>query len=132
MKRLFISLMTLLISMQGFAIENQVREHYVIKFYLNSNTTYDLVPSDLYVDISSKVITLYDSGRIVKWQYHSVETVTHNTHFKYDYYHIAKGDTNAKRIVVSRRAEIKNSHDGIFYYRVVIGDKTYLASKSIN
>ena len=46
-----------------------------------------------------------------------------NVSFQYDYYHIYNSDID--RIVISERKEVKKN--GIFYYRVVIGNKTYLA-----
>ena len=127
--KIFIILISLLISLNGWAAVNQVTEHYVIKLYITPSTTYDLVPSDLYVDRDSKVITISDSGKISRWKYSYVETVTHNTHFKYDYYHITEGRTNINRIVISKRAEVREKTDGKFYYRIVLGDKTYLADK---
>lgn len=127
--KIFIILISLLISLNGWAAVNQVTEHYVIKLYITPSTTYDLVPSDLYVDRGSKVITINDSGKISRWKYSYVETVTHNTHFKYDYYHITEGRTNISRIVISKRAEVREKSDGKFYYRIALGDKTYLADK---
>ena len=127
--RIVTILISLLISLNGWTAENQVMEHYVIKLYITPSTTYDMVPSDLYVDRDSKVITINDSGKISRWEYSYVETVTHNTHFKYDYYHITEGRTNINRIVISKRAEVREKTDGKFYYRIVLGDKTYLADK---
>lgn len=122
-------LISLLLSLNGWAAEHQVTEHYVIKLYVTQSTTYDIVPSDLYVDRDSKVIIMNDSGRISKWRYSYVETITHNVHFKYDYYHITEGSINIDRIVISKRAEVREKTDGKFYYRVVMGNKTYLADK---
>lgn len=118
------------IPIRGLSVTNQAIEHYIIKLYLTESTTYDIVPSDLYVDRSAKVITLYDGGKKFQWVYSSVETLTHNVHFKYDYFHISGGNPNISRIVISKRAEVREKHDGKFYYRIVMGDKTYLASKS--
>ena len=129
MKSKIFLLIVLLISINGWAVKNQVTEHYVIKLYVTQSATYDIVPSDLYVDRDSKVISLHDSGKISKWRYSYVETITHNVHFKYDYYHITEGRTNIDQIVISKRAEVKEKTDGKFYYRIVMGDKTYLASK---
>lgn len=129
MKSKIFLLIVLLISINGWAVKNQVTEHYVIKLYVTQSATYDIVPSDLYVDRDSKVISLHDSGKISKWRYSYVETITHNVHFKYDYYHITEGRTNINQIVISKRAEVKEKTDGKFYYRIVMGDKTYLASK---
>ena len=127
--KIFVMLILIFIPLRGWAAENQATEHYVIKLYITPSTTYDMVPSDLYVDRDSKVITINDSGKISRWKYSYVETVTHNTHFKYDYYHITEGRTNINRIVISKRAEVREKTDGNFYYRIVLGDKTYLASK---
>lgn len=129
MKSKIFLLIVLLISINGWAVKNQKTEHYVIKLYVTQSATYDIVPSDLYVDRDSKVISLHDSGKISKWRYSYVETITHNVHFKYDYYHITEGRTNIDQIVISKRAEVKEKTDGKFYYRIVMGDKTYLASK---
>lgn len=129
MKSKIFLLIVLFLSINGWAAENQVTEHYVIKLYLTQSTTYDIVPSDLYVDRDSKVISLHDSGKISKWRYSYVETITHNVHFKYDYYHITEGRTNIDQIVISKRAEVREKTDGKFYYRIVMGNKTYLADK---
>lgn len=127
--RIVTILIFLLISLNSWAADNQVMEHYVIKLYLTPGTTYDIVPSDLYVNRDLKMISLHNSGRISKWKYSYVETITHNVHFKYDYYHITEGSINIDRIVISKRAEVREKTDGKFYYRIVMGDKTYLASK---
>ena len=129
MKSKIFLLIVLFLSINGWAAENQVTEHYVIKLYLTPGTTYDIVPSDLYVDRDSKVIIMNDSERIAKWKYSYAETITHNVHFKYDYYHITEGSINIDRIVISKRAEVREKTDGKFYYRIVMGDKTYLADK---
>lgn len=130
MKAILLLVFISIIPIRGLSVKNQVMEHYIIKLHVTESTTYDIVPSDLYVDKSAKVITLYDSGKKFQWVYSSVETLTHNVHFKYDYFHISSGNPNISRIVISKRAEVRSRHDGIFYYRIVMGDKTYLASKS--
>lgn len=127
--KLFVVLTILFLFCLGMDCQTQVTEHYVIKLYITPSTTYDMVPSNLYVDRDSKAITINDSGKISRWKYSYVETVTHNTHFKYDYYHITEGRTNISRIVISKRAEVREKSDGKFYYRIALGDKTYLADK---
>lgn len=128
--KFIIFLIITLFSSKGYSMPNELLEHYVSKFFINQNTTYSILPTDLYVDKTAKNITLSDSDKKVKWEYSFVETITHNTHFQYDYYHISTGTLNIRRIVINKRVEVK--HNGVFYYRIVIGDKTYLATKNLN
>ena len=100
-------------------------ERYEFEYYLGNDVTYQ---TDGTVLVRNNKIEVYQGNRLIRtFPYSSVETITNqvdtNVSFQYDYYHIYNRDID--RIVISERKEVKKN--GIFYYRVVIGNKTYLA-----
>ena len=100
-------------------------ERYEFEYYLGNDVTYQ---TDGTVLVRNNKIEVYQGNRLIRtFPYSSVETITNqvdtNVSFQYDYYHIYNSDID--RIVISERKEVKKN--GIFYYRVVIGNKTYLA-----
>lgn len=118
-----IFLMVILSNMIGQ--NTHVLERYEFKYYLGNDLTYQ---TDGTMLVRNNKIEVYQGNRLIRtFPYSSVETITNqvdtNVSFQYDYYHIYNSDID--RIVISKRKEVKKN--GIFYYRVVIGEKTYLA-----
>lgn len=107
------------------AQNSPVLERYEFKYYLGKDLDYQ---TDGTMLVRNNKIEVYQGSRLIRtFPYSSVETITNqvdtNVSFQYDYYHIYNSDID--RIVISKRKEVKKN--GIFYYRVVIGNKTYLA-----
>ena len=124
-KTLLFYMFLFFISFNIISHNNSMIERYEFKYYLGNDLTYQTDGSIL---VSNNKIEVYQGNRLIRtFPYSSVETITNqvdtNVSFQYDYYHIYNSDID--RIVISKRKEVKKN--GIFYYRVVIGNKTYLA-----
>lgn len=124
-KTLLLYMFLFFISFNIIGQNNSIVERYEFKYYLGNDLTYQTDGSIL---VSNNKIEVYQGNRLIRtFPYSSVETITNqvdtNVSFQYDYYHIYNSDID--RIVISERKEVKKN--GIFYYRVVIGNKTYLA-----
>lgn len=124
-KTLLFYMFLFFISFNIISHNNSMIERYEFKYYLGNDLTYQTDGSIL---VSNNKIEVYQGNRLIRtFPYSFVETITNqvdtNVSFQYDYYHIYNSDID--RIVISKRKEVKKN--GIFYYRVVIGNKTYLA-----
>ena len=124
-KTLILHILLIYISFNTIGQNNQMVERYEFKYYLGNDLTYQTDGSML---VRNNKIEVYQGNRLIRtFPYSSVEMITNqvdtNVSFQYDYYHIYNSDID--RIVISKRKEVKKN--GIFYYRVVIGNKTYLA-----
>lgn len=124
-KTLLLYMFLFFISFNIIGQNNSIVERYEFKYYLGNDLTYQTDGSIL---VSNNKIEVYQGNRHIRtFPYSSVETITNqvdtNVSFQYDYYHIYNSDID--RIVIRERKEVKKN--GIFYYRVVIGNKTYLA-----
>lgn len=102
-------------------------ERYELSYYMKKEEPY---ATDGVLYIRSNTIDLYQERTYVtSFKFNTIETITNqisaNVKFQYDYYHIYDGNIN--RIVISKHAEVK--HGAMFYYRVIIGNNTYLALK---
>lgn len=124
-KTLLLYMFLFFISFNIIGQNNSMLERYEFEYYLGNDVTYQ---TDGTVLVRNNKIEVYQGNRLIRtFPYSSVETITNqvdtNVSFQYDYYHIYNSDID--RIVISERKEVKKN--GIFYYRVVIGNKTYLA-----
>ena len=124
-KTLILHILLIFISFNTIGQNNQMVERYEFKYYLGNDLTYQTDGSML---VRNNKIEVYQGNRLIRtFPYSSVEMITNqvdtNVSFQYDYYYIYNSDID--RIVISKRKEVKKN--GIFYYRVVIGNKTYLA-----
>ena len=124
-KTLLLYMFLFFISFNIIGQNNSMLERYEFEYYLGNDVTYQ---TDGTVLVRNNKIEVYQGNRLIRtFPYSSVETITNqvdtNVSFQYDYYHIYNSDID--RIVISKRKEVKKN--GIFYYRVVIGNKTYLA-----
>lgn len=124
-KTLLLYMFLFFISFNIIGQNNSMLERYEFKYYLGKDLDYQ---TDGTMLVRNNKIEVYQGNRLIRtFPYSSVETITNqvdtNVSFQYDYYHIYNSDID--RIVISKRKEVKKNE--IFYYRIIIGNKTYLA-----